>query len=94
MLIAGYWPTRREGRDNRLIVWKITDADETALSSALPLDDTVSERPRPWILYILEINTMNFCSFASCQSSIEMGVDPDDELLVAVPNTLQTEAVS
>jgi hypothetical protein len=87
-------PISREGRDNRLIVWKITCADEAALSTALPLDESAPERPQPWILNILEINTMNFCSFTSCASRHDMDRSMGDELLVAVPNTLATEAVS
>ncbi|KAI3320153.1 WD40 repeat-like protein [Xylariaceae sp. AK1471] len=82
-----------EGRDNRLIVWKITSADEATLSTALPLDESAPERPQPWILHILEINTMNFCSFASCASRQDTDRNICDELLVAVPNTLATEAV-
>ncbi|KAI1340293.1 WD40 repeat-like protein [Xylariaceae sp. FL0016] len=79
-----------EGRDNRLIVWKITAEDEAGLSTALPLDESAPERPQPWILHIVEINTMNFCSFAPCPAH----TDPArDELLIAVPNTLATEAV-
>ncbi|KAI1822278.1 WD40 repeat-like protein [Xylaria intraflava] len=80
-----------EGKDNRLVVWKITADDEAALSTALPLDESAPERPQPWLLHILEINTMNFCSFAQCPPA--SGTDLSDELLVAVPNTLATEAV-
>ncbi|KAI0429540.1 WD repeat-containing protein [Xylaria sp. FL1042] len=82
-----------EGRDNRLIVWKITAADEEKLSTDLPLDDSAPERPQPWILHILEINTMNFCSFAQCPPKPGSHVAVSDELLISVPNTLATEAV-
>ncbi|KAI0466012.1 WD repeat-containing protein [Xylaria cf. heliscus] len=82
-----------EGRDNRLIVWKITADDEAKLSTDLPLDDSAPERPQPWILHILEINTMNFCSFAQCSPRQDTDLAVSDELLVAVPNTLVTEAV-
>ncbi|KAI0012461.1 WD40 repeat-like protein [Xylariaceae sp. FL0662B] len=78
------------GRDNRIVVWKLTAHDESAMSTALPLDESAPERPNPWILHILQVNTMNFCSFASRATT------PDavpDELLIAVPNTLQIEAV-
>ncbi|KAI1383687.1 WD40 repeat-like protein [Hypoxylon trugodes] len=78
------------GRDNRLIVWKLDAQDEITMSTALPLDESVPGRPQPWILHILEVNTMNFCSFASCDTGPGA---TDDELLIAVPNTLQTEAV-
>ncbi|KAI1634096.1 WD40-repeat-containing domain protein [Biscogniauxia mediterranea] len=100
--IAGWGDDRiiTEGRDNRLIVWKLAEADEAALSTALPLDGDAAavERPQPWVLHILEINTMNFCSFAPCAArpEHENGGNDDtvsEELLVAVPNTLATEAV-
>jgi ASTRA-associated protein 1 len=81
----------RHGRDNRLVVWKVAEGDETNLSTALPLDETTSDRAQPWMLHVLEVNTMNFCSFASCASM------PDGALgglLVAVPNTLASESVS
>ncbi|KAJ1326838.1 ASTRA-associated protein 1 [Microdochium nivale] len=75
------------GRDNRLVVWKITEQDEAALSVALPLDKDASLRPEPWVLHILNVNTMNFCAFASCPA------EADGELLIAVPNTLASESV-
>ena len=74
------------------MVWKLGAGDEAALSTALPLDQSESERPQPWILHILEVNTMNFCSFAS--SPARSGAVSDDELLIAVPNTLSSESVS
>ncbi|KAJ8120994.1 hypothetical protein ONZ43_g2443 [Nemania bipapillata] len=81
-----------EGRDNRLVVWRISLADEENLSTALPLDESTPERPQPWILHILEINTMNFCSFAQCSPRPDTDLAVSDELFVAVPNTLATEA--
>ncbi|KAI1437911.1 WD40 repeat-like protein [Xylaria sp. CBS 124048] len=82
-----------QGKDTRLVVWKITESDEAALSTALPLDESAPERPQPWILHILEINTMNFCSFAHCPQTSDAELADCDELLVAVPNTLAAEAV-
>ncbi|KAI0596822.1 WD40-repeat-containing domain protein [Biscogniauxia sp. FL1348] len=107
--IAGWGDDKiiTEGRDNRLIVWKLAEADEAVLSTALPLDGDAAavERPQPWVLHILEINTMNFCSFAPCAARPDRDGDGDgddhhnhhaaasEELLVAVPNTLATEAI-
>ncbi|KAI0150688.1 WD40 repeat-like protein [Xylariaceae sp. FL1272] len=82
-----------QGRDNKLVVWKITAQDEETLSIALPLDESVSERPQPWILYILEINTMNFCSFATCPALPDTDYDTSNEILIAVPNTLASENI-
>ncbi|KAG8161025.1 hypothetical protein KVR01_009289 [Diaporthe batatas] len=95
------------GRDNKLIVWKMTLEDEPALSSTLPLDVATEPRPKPWMLHLLQVNTMNFCAFACCAtapftlptasatppSSSENTPDPGSELFVAVPNTLASEAV-
>ncbi|KAI1134806.1 WD40 repeat-like protein [Hypoxylon sp. FL0543] len=78
------------GRDNRLIAWRLGGQDEMAMSTALPLDESTAEQPQPWVLHTLEVNTLNFCCFASC------GAKPDasqEELLIAVPNTLETEDV-
>lgn len=61
------------------------------MSTALPLDESAPERSQPWILYILEVNALNFCSFACCPPTAHT---TQDGLLVAVPNTLESEAVS
>ncbi|KAL2159495.1 hypothetical protein VTH06DRAFT_2500 [Thermothelomyces fergusii] len=95
--IAGWGPDRliTHGRDNKLIVWKVSAEEEGRLSTALPLDTTPEPRPQPWILHMLEVNTMNFCSFAHCSASPGRGTDPSalSEILVAVPNTLASEAI-
>ena len=107
--IEGWAPDKiiTHGRDNKLIIWKLALEDESALSSTLPLDPTTELRPKPWMLHLLEVNTMNFCSFASCPtapfavpaasatpapSSAQTSV-PGSDLLLAVPNTLASEAV-
>ncbi|KFG78834.1 hypothetical protein MANI_007360 [Metarhizium anisopliae] len=84
------------GRDHKLIVWKIAREDESGLSTVLPLDGVDVERRRPWVVHLLEVNTMNFCSFAACplEDSLYspfLGTSP--EILVAVPNTLASESV-
>lgn len=76
-----------------MIVWKLGVADESAMSTTLPLDPSPEPRPKPWILYMLSINTMNFCSFSHCPASPH-DADATPDLLVAVPNTLFSEAVS
>lgn len=48
----------------------------------LPIEDssTETERPAPWLLHSLAVNTLNFCSFAMCPSHT-----PDSEILIATP---------
>jgi hypothetical protein len=83
----------RHGRDNRLVVWKLGAEDESSMSTVLPLDTSPEERPEPWMLHLLEVNTMNFCTFSSCRPATA-SADDALELLIAVPNTLASEAVS
>ncbi|KAM7201991.1 WD40-repeat-containing domain protein [Rhypophila sp. PSN 637] len=92
--ISGWGPDKiiTHGRDNKLIVWKLSVDDESRMSTTLPLDPSTESRPDPWMLYMLEVNTMNFCSFSSCPFLQGSG-NPGSELLVAVPNTLASEAI-
>ncbi|KAH7173537.1 WD40-repeat-containing domain protein [Fusarium flagelliforme] len=80
------------GRDMKLIVWKLGEADEDHLSTALPVEDVPTPRAQPWVLHLLEVNTLNFCAFAIC-SSVPGPVDTASEVLIAVPNTLNSDAV-
>ncbi|KAI6362022.1 ASTRA complex subunit [Pyricularia grisea] len=93
LLGIGGWGSDRlitHGRDNKLIVWQLREADEDSLAKTLPVDPAAEDRPKPWLLYMLEISTMNFCTFSLC----EMSSDPlseEREALIAVPNTLSSE---
>ncbi|KAH8688172.1 WD40-repeat-containing domain protein [Ilyonectria robusta] len=80
------------GRDHKLIVWKLSLDDEENLSKTLPVEDVPTPRTQPWILHLLEVNTMNFCSFAASSSS-PGHMDDSSEILIAVPNTLASEAI-
>jgi WD40 repeat protein len=84
------------GRDHRLIVWKVGEDDEERLSTALPLEDVAVPRPQPWVVYLLPVNTMNFCSFSACPGTPTGSLatlDEAAEVLLAVPNTLASEAI-
>lgn len=98
--LCGWGPDKviTHGRDNKLIVWKLSADDESAMATTLPLDPAREPRRKPWMLHLLEVNTMNFCSFAVSSVSARLSVSGyptpvDAELLVAVPNTLASEAV-
>ncbi|KAK2042083.1 WD domain-containing protein [Colletotrichum somersetense] len=80
------------GRDHRLAVWQLGSKDESHLSKKLPLDETPEPRPQPWLLHLIEVNTMNFCSFASC-APLPNSASETEKLLLAVPNTLASESV-
>ncbi|RKL35002.1 ASTRA-associated protein 1 [Fusarium proliferatum] len=71
------------GRDLKLIVWKLGEAEEEHLSTALPVEEVATPRPQPWMLHLLEVNTLNFCAFAIC-SSAPGSVDTASEVLIAI----------
>ena len=86
---------RRHGKDYKLIVWKFSEEDESGMSVVLPVDTSPEPRKQPWLLHILMVNTMNFCSFAQCTPEPPPeGTVIDDSLLVAVPNTKSSETVT
>jgi hypothetical protein len=63
------------------------------MSKVLPVDTPPEPRKQPWILHILHVNTMNFCSFAQSPASIASDHEIPEDLLVAVPNTMNSETV-
>ena len=90
----------RHGRDHKLIVWRLNASDEASLGKTLPIDHAGQEPPRPEVLHTLDVNTLNFCSFAWCwdvvrepsKELIRKGTTPEP-ILVAVPNALDSDAV-
>lgn len=78
------------GRDSKLLAWQLRESDESSLSSILPIEDAQSKRPDPWLLHSLTVNTLNFCSFASCP----VHPSPDsqnDSIFVAVPGVRDSD---
>jgi len=73
--------SNRHGRDNNLHVWQIRPEDEANFSTVLPIEDAESQRPAPWLLHSLPVNTLNFCSFAMCHTP--GATSP--EILIATP---------
>lgn len=50
-------------------------ADESTLSTALPAEVSPSDRPMPWLLHTLPVNTLNFCAFSMCYAAELDGTD-------------------
>lgn len=67
------------------------EEDESGFSKVLPIDDATTERKQPWLLHSLDVNALNFCSFAMCP--IPHDTTPEqqtpeqkpDEILLAYP---------
>ncbi|KAL8901096.1 MAG: hypothetical protein Q9207_005368 [Kuettlingeria erythrocarpa] len=90
------------GRDSRLAVWQLGFEDEGALSKVLPVDNPPITSPQPWLLHMLTVNTLNFCSFAMCLEgipqphSVQMAIQARKHpppILVAVPNTMDSGGI-
>jgi hypothetical protein len=89
--------TPSHGRDNSLRIWQLRASEEASLSTILPAEDATTPRPKPWLLYTLPVNTLNFCAFSIC-SDVSNATILDDDLehsttmlrdaiLVATPST-------
>jgi hypothetical protein len=92
----------RHGRDNKLIVWKLSVADENHADQTLPMDATDVPPKQPWVVQVLTVNTLNFCPFAMCSDGMPQmhatGMvikDGNDykPVLIAVPNTVDSGGV-
>lgn len=71
-------------------VWQLRESDESTFSVVLPIEDPVTLRHEPWLLHTISVNTLNFCSFSSCEASPSEAAQLSSEakettLLVAVP---------
>lgn len=83
------------GRDNALRIWQLSATDETHLSSLLPTEGPITHHPKPWLLHMLPVNTLNFCAFSLLPDpAVSSGASALDSashyglhesLLVAVP---------
>ncbi|KAF7860467.1 hypothetical protein EAF04_008593 [Stromatinia cepivora] len=49
------------------------------MSKVLPVDSVSEERRRPWILHMLDVNTMNFCAFAMCPLATAIKAEEHEE---------------
>lgn len=95
--------TSSHGRDNKLAVWQLGVQDEEAVGKTLPVDKPSVTTPQPWLLHMLTVNTLNFCSFAMCldgmphpytaHTAIKARKHPSP-ILIAVPNTMDSGGVS
>ena len=85
----------RHGRDNKLLVWQLRESEEAEFSKLLPIEETTSHRKQPWLLHSLDVNALNFCSFAMCQMPAPPPTEPtaspspqhppQSSILIAVP---------
>ncbi|KAL8957881.1 MAG: hypothetical protein Q9193_004953 [Seirophora villosa] len=105
LLAIGSWGQDRiitHGRDSRLAVWQLGTENEEGMAKTLPVDKPSITSPHPWLLHMLTVNTLNFCSFAMCLDGIPQPHNPHvaikakrhpPPILVAVPNTIDSGGI-
>ncbi|KAL8676530.1 MAG: hypothetical protein Q9186_006961 [Xanthomendoza sp. 1 TL-2023] len=90
------------GRDSKLAVWQLGIKDEDSIGTTLPVDNPPATTPQPWLLHMLTVNTLNFCSFAMCLDGIpqphitQMAMKARKQpppILIAVPNTIDSGGI-
>ncbi|KAL8910908.1 MAG: hypothetical protein Q9171_003863 [Xanthocarpia ochracea] len=105
VLGIGAWGQDRvitHGRDSKLAVWQLDVKDEEAIGKTLPVDKPPTSTPQPWLLHMLTVNTLNFCSFAMCldgmpqphaiHAAVKARKHPSP-ILIAVPNTMDSGGI-
>ena len=74
------------------------------MSTVLPVDAPAPSTVQPWLLHLLTVNTLNFCSFAMCYDEMPMPRPPfsnsaieakntPNPILLAVPNTVDSGGI-
>ncbi len=72
------------------------------MSTVLPIDAPAASTIQPWLLHMLTVNTLNFCSFAMCFDGMPQpmfaGQVLEDKttpkpILLAVPNTVDSGGI-
>lgn len=99
----------RHGRDHKLRIWRIDKQDLEGLDTRLPVDGAEgSTQKEPWLLHSMDVNALNFCAFAMCESELrqqsrahsaprisEEAVENHvfPDILIAVPNALDSGGI-
>jgi hypothetical protein len=66
-----------------LRIWQLRPEDEAALSTVLPAE-VPADPPKPWLLHMLPVNTLNFCAFSMCYQQPAKRASTNS-ILIAVP---------
>ena len=102
-------PIIRHGRDHKLRIWRVAKQDLEGLAVTLPVDGAEgSTQKQPWLLHSMDVNALNFCAFAMCESEVAQhdeivaGPKPSDQstaqnefppILIAVPNAVDSGGI-
>lgn len=100
-LLADLIPSH--GRDSKFAIWQLGPEDEELIEKTLPINKPPITTPQPWLLHMLTVNTLNFCSFSMCPDGLPLpytshvavkAKNHSTPILIAVPNTTDSAGVS
>ncbi|KTW27118.1 uncharacterized protein T551_03112 [Pneumocystis jirovecii RU7] len=97
VLTCHYWNDNyfiTHGRDNKIYIWQLEFEYEEGLEIYLPIDQKEEYQKKPWMVYSLNINSLNYCSFSVCDKVLKkLEDDVKDEIFMAVPNSNKNELI-
>lgn len=105
ILGIGSWGNNRiitHGRDSKLAVWQLGPEEEDLIEKTLPINKPPINAPQPWLLHMLTVNTLNFCSFAMCPDGLPLpyashvavkAKNYSTPILIVVPNTIDSGGI-
>ncbi|EMR11245.1 hypothetical protein PNEG_00276 [Pneumocystis murina B123] len=76
------------GRDNKIYVWQLEFETKKDLEVYLPVDQKKECQKKPWMLYSLNVQTLNYCSFAVCNKD-----KLENDIFLAVPSSIKAELI-
>lgn len=77
------------GRDNKIYVWQLEFDTKKDLDIFLPVDHKKEGYVKPWMLYSINVHSLNYCSFATCDKEHQI----NNDIFIAVPSSIKTELV-
>ncbi|KAI4181285.1 MAG: hypothetical protein L6R41_006710 [Letrouitia leprolyta] len=105
ILGIGSWGDDRvitHGRDSKFAIWQLGPEDEELIEKTLPINKPPITTPQPWLLHMLTVNTLNFCSFSMCPDGLPLpytshvavkAKNHSTPILIAVPNTTDSAGI-
>ncbi|KAG8527564.1 uncharacterized protein KY384_007717 [Bacidia gigantensis] len=105
ILAVGSWGPEiiiTHGRDNQLLVWRLSEQDEAHMDKTLPVEADAFNSQQPWLLHAMPVNALNFCPFAMCYDGMPHAISARNAvtdttvicpILFAVPNAIDSGGI-
>ncbi|KAG5519253.1 hypothetical protein PMAC_002341 [Pneumocystis sp. 'macacae'] len=92
ILTCYYWSENyfiTHGRDNKVYIWKLHFEYTEDSKIYLPIDQKEEYQKKPWMIYSLNINSLNYCSFAVCDKENDI----KNEIFMAISSSNKNELI-